>query len=71
MKQHFAGRHFTPGELMERSAARIRETERFLYSHNQPMLFFLIRESSQLASLSIKFWFRVRWQKIKYNFTRK
>jgi len=57
-------RHLTLGELIQRSADRIYDMEKFLRVDRVAQSF-LSRESSILLKLAMKFWWKVRWIKIQ------
>jgi hypothetical protein len=67
--------HLTLGELIHRSAERLLEAEermRKAVKRSDPFLErFLLKETSILARLSIRYWLRLRIGKIKSKLTRK
>ncbi len=62
-------RHFTLSELIQRSASRLQEAEKIMAAGIRES--FLLKESSILVRLSIRFWFRIRIARFKRKLSRK
>jgi len=62
--------HLTLGELIQRSADRLHDMEKFLRADRVAQSF-LAKESSILLKLAMKFWWKVRWVKIQGKLFRK
>lgn len=62
-------RHFTLRELIQRSASRLQDAEKIWGAELRES--FLIKESSILVRLAIKFWVRIRIARFKRKLSRK
>lgn len=59
-------RHLTLGELIQRSADRLREAEKILLMGKDPFMeSFQLKESSILIRLAVKFWLHIRFRRFK------